>query len=232
MGGSKRKERSRIMAEFHVALCQHRVRDSVEENLKPPASESVRKAARQGADIVVLPEMFLCHFVPAQMRSCAQTMQGSFTETLAETAAAAGVWLIGGSFPEIAPAEDIPDKSEPDLYNTCPVFAPDGELKGFYRKRFLFDVDIPGKVKSCESAVFSPGNRSFVADAGFVKFGVAICFDIRFPQIFIDMAKEGAENRLRAGSFRAYGTGSLEIAEQSAGSRCADFCGRHRYRGG
>lgn len=180
------------MTEFHVALCQHRVRDSVEENLKA-ASESVRKAARQGADIVVLPEMFLCHFVPAQMRSCAQTMQGSFTETLAETAAAAGVWLIGGSFPEIASAEDIPDKSEPDLYNTCPVFAPDGALEGFYRKRFLFDVDIPGKVKSCESAVFSPGNRSFVADAGFVKFGVAICFDIRFPQIFIDMAKEGAE---------------------------------------
>lgn len=179
------------MAKFDIALCQHRVRDSIEENLKA-AAKSVGQAAKKGADIVVLPEMFICHFIPLQMRACAQTISGSVVKTLSETAAAHRVWLVGGSFPELDDS-GFSGGRESLLYNTCPVFAPDGTLAGTYRKRFLFDVDIPGKVRSCESVVFTPGDRSLTVDAGFVKFGVALCFDIRFPQLFIEMAKDGAE---------------------------------------
>ena len=69
------------MAKFKIALCQHDVRDSVSENLRT-AAESVRKAARRGADIAVLPEMFICHFVPAQMRFFAQTLSGDVVKAL------------------------------------------------------------------------------------------------------------------------------------------------------
>lgn len=172
------------MAKFHIALCQQKVRDSVSENLRA-AAEAVRAAAQQGADIAVLPEMFVCHFVPEQMRSCAQTLSGDIVKALSEAAKENRIWLVGGSFPEISDSGV--------LYNTCPVFSPDGALQGSYRKRFLFDVDLPEKVSSCESAVFTPGDRSLIIDTGFVRFGVAICFDIRFPQIFIDMAKGGAD---------------------------------------
>lgn len=185
---------------FKIALCQHKIRESLEENLEAAAS-SVAKAAAAGAVIVSLPEMFLCHFVPQQMREHAQTASGSIVKALSRMAAENGVWLIGGSFPEIG--ADIKAEIKncagsqietgSALYNTCPVFAPDGTLAGMYRKRFLFDVDLPGKVSSCESAVFTPGDKSLVVDTGFVKFGVAVCFDIRFPAIFIDMAKAGAE---------------------------------------
>lgn len=201
------------MAKFKIALCQHDVRDSVSENLRT-AAESVRKAARRGADIAVLPEMFICHFVPAQMRFFAQTLSGDVVKALSKIAEENHIWLVGGSFPESGgeneqawgPEPEIPYGSAPEdgvssvsssdaavLYNTCPVFSPDGALQGSYRKRFLFDVDIPGKVCSCESVVFTPGDRSLIIDTGFVKFGVAICFDIRFPQIFIDMARDGAD---------------------------------------
>ena len=201
------------MAKFKIALCQHDVRDSVSENLRT-AAESVRKAARRGADIAVLPEMFICHFVPAQMRFFAQTLSGDVVKALSKIAEENHIWLVGGSFPESggeneqawgpepeilygsAPEDGVSSVSSSDaavLYNTCPVFSPDGALQGSYRKRFLFDVDIPGKVRSCESVVFTPGDRSLIIDTGFVKFGVAICFDIRFPQIFIDMARDGAD---------------------------------------
>ncbi len=219
------------MNSFKIALCQHKIRESLDENLEAAAS-SVAKAAAAGAVIVSLPEMFLCHFVPQQMREHAQTASGSIVKALSRMAAENGVWLIGGSFPEIGSdiksemkngkgkdsenqdnaaagrqprtvsAEAYGKRTENSenqsgtgsaLYNTCPVFAPDGTLAGMYRKRFLFDVDIPGKVSSCESSVFTPGDSSLVVDAGFVKFGVALCFDIRFPELFIDMAKAGAE---------------------------------------
>lgn len=180
------------MAKFHIALCQHKVRGSVSENLQA-AAEAVRAAAQRGADIAVLPEMFVCHFVPEQMRSCAQTLSGDIVQTLSEIAKENRIWLVGGSFPERADllSDSVSDSAA--LYNTCPVFSPDGALQGSYRKRFLFDVELPDKVSSCESAVFTPGDRSLVIDAGFVRFGVAICFDIRFPQLFIDMAKAGAD---------------------------------------
>lgn len=176
------------MGKCTIALCQHKVRDTVEENLKA-AAESVKKAAETGAKLVVLPEMFVCHFVPTHMRENTQTLSGGIMEALSRMAKENEIWLVGGSFPEIVQDCDADEK----LYNTCPVFSPDGAVAGIYRKRYLFDVDIPGRVRSCESVVFTPGTESLVIDAGFIKFGVAVCFDIRFPQIFIDMAKDGAE---------------------------------------
>ena len=176
------------MGKCRIALCQHKVRETVKENLKA-AAQSVKKAAETGAGLVVLPEMFVCHFVPEHMKASAQTLSGDIMKALSRMAAENEVWLVGGSFPEISENSG----GEERLYNTCPVFSPSGELTGVYRKRYLFDVDIPGKVKSCESVVFTPGTESLIVDTGDLKFGVAICFDIRFPQIFIDMAKSGAE---------------------------------------
>ncbi len=176
------------MGTYKIALCQHRVRASAQKNLQTAAA-SVKDAAERGAELVVLPEMFVCHFVPQYMRECAETMDGNIVRSLSRIAADNKVWLVGGSFPEKMKNENGKDT----LFNTCPVFEPDGTLAGIYRKRYLFDADIPGKVSSCESTVFTPGKEPLIIDTGFLKFGVAVCFDIRFPQIFIDMAKKGAE---------------------------------------
>ncbi len=189
------------MSKFTIGLCQRNIRESAAENLDA-AAEAVRKAAEGGADIVVLPEMFVCHFVPELMKRCAQPLSGEIAERLSQMAAENGIWLAGGTFPESAYSLD--DKAaamekkhdisgKEIIYNTCTIFSPDGSLAGIYRKQYLFDVDVPGKVKSCESTVFSPGNETAVIDTGFVSFGVAVCFDIRFPHLFIDMARRGAQ---------------------------------------
>lgn len=205
------------MGIFKITLCQQSVRDSVEENLRA-ASDAVRKAAAEGADIVVLPEMFVCHFVPLEMKKYAQTISGSYMEAIGRMAEENRVWLVGGSFPEkrtvrADSAENAKEAgAEPGyddsrfgvqnsdsgeerevLYNTCPVFSPDGTPAGVYRKRYLFDVDIPGKVRTCEAVAFEPGSESLIVDTGFAKLGVAVCFDIRFPNLFINMAAAGAD---------------------------------------
>ena len=90
----------RGMGKCTIALCQHKVRDTVEENLKA-AAESVKKAAETGAKLVVLPEMFVCHFVPTHMRENAQTLSGGIMEALSRMAKENEIWLVGGSFPEI-----------------------------------------------------------------------------------------------------------------------------------
>ena len=121
---------------------------------------------------------------------------------------------MGGSFPESGgeneqawgPEPEIPYGSAPEdgvssvsssdaavLYNTCPVFFAGWRAAGELSETFSIRCRYSGKVRSCESVVFTPGDRSLIIDTGFVKFGVAICFDIRFPQIFIDMARDGAD---------------------------------------
>ena len=108
------------MAKFKIALCQHDVRDSVSENLRT-AAESVRKAARRGADIAVLPEMFICHFVPAQMRFFAQTLSGDVVKALSKIAEENHIWLVGGSFPESGGENEQAWGPEPEiLYGSAP----------------------------------------------------------------------------------------------------------------
>lgn len=197
--------------------------------------------------------MFICHFVPAQMRFFAQTLSGDVVKALSKIAEENHIWLVGGSFPESGGENEQwrgvrNRKSRTDLrrrmvfrlflplmppFYTIPVlfFRRDGALQGSYRKRFLFDVDIPGKVRSCESVVFTPGDRSLIIDTGFVKFGVAICFDIRFPQIFIDMARDGADLIVVPAAFSApYRSGPLETSQSGAGAGCPGFCRRCGYR--
>ncbi len=216
------------MSILKIGICQTEILNSVEENLER-AALAVAEAADRGADIVVLPEMFVCDFVPEMMRESSE-MPGGFIETsLSKMAAENHIWLVGGSYPMIGtlPACDQKqqkadalacepggqsvevftcDEKENVLYNTCPVFDPEGKLSGRYMKRHLFDVDVPGTVKSCESVVFEPGKEMLIVDMGFVKFGIALCFDIRFPELFKEMAQSGAEIVIVPAAFSA-GTG-------------------------
>ena len=194
------------MSIFKIGICQTEILGGAEENLKGAAG-AVAKAADRGADIVVLPEMFVCDFVPESMRESAEPPEDRIEQALSKMASENHVWLVGGSYPMIANAADgTPKQSAGILYNTCPVFDSEGKLAGRYMKRHLFDVDVPGKVKSCESVVFEPGKEMLLVDTGFVKFGIALCFDIRFPELFKEMAQAGAEVIIVPAAFSA-GTG-------------------------
>lgn len=91
---------------------------------------------------------------------------------------------------------------EGKLFNTCVIFGPEGEEIGRHRKVHLFDIDIPGKISFHESEVLSPGNKVTIVDIpGYGKVGVAICYDIRFPELAMIAARKGAFILLYPGAF-------------------------------
>ena len=97
-------------------------------------------------------------------------------------------------------AGTLPERDGDSLYNTCYVFE-DGWFLGKHRKYHLFNIDIEGGISFHESRVFTAGSRVTTIDTGYGKIGVAICFDIRFPELFKLMALEGARIIFMPGAF-------------------------------
>ena len=97
----------------------------------------------------------------------------------------AGVSLVGGSVTEVREGRD-------KLSNTCPVYDPQGELVGLYRKIHMFDVEVGGQVYR-ESETEEPGDEPVVCDAEGWRVGLTVCYDVRFPELYRIEALDGAE---------------------------------------
>ncbi|MDR1574009.1 MAG: carbon-nitrogen hydrolase family protein [Clostridiales Family XIII bacterium] len=167
---------------FKLALCQ--MKGHVEKAAAHEAAAAhIREAARNGARMVSLPEIWNCPYSNKYFRAFAEDDAGESVRLLSELAKENGVWLIGGSVPEI---------DGDRVYNTCHIFSPQGERIGKYRKMHLFDIDIEGSVRFMESETLSAGTQRTVVDTEFGKIGVAVCYDVRFPELFAAMANEGA----------------------------------------
>jgi len=170
---------------FRIALCQLLIGTDKASNLAH-AAEMVTAAASKGAQVVVLPECFTCPYDAKTFSSyCEPVLESSPTvQMLASTAKKNRVYLIGGSFPELCEATK-------SIFNTSLVFDPQGTQIARHRKVHLFDIDVPGRISFKESETLSAGNQITTFDTEFGKFGLAICYDIRFPELAILMAKKG-----------------------------------------
>jgi predicted amidohydrolase len=161
-----------------------KVEDNKKRNLQR-AQKMIKEAAEQGAQMVMLPEMFNCPYDINCFRPYAEKLpQGETVYMLAEMAREKQIYLIGGSIPELDDDEN--------LYNTCLIFNPEGKLLGKHRKIHLFDVQVKNGISFKESKVLKGGNNITVVATSFGKIGVMICFDIRFPELCRIMAMEGA----------------------------------------
>ncbi|KAI2467048.1 carbon-nitrogen hydrolase [Annulohypoxylon bovei var. microspora] len=169
------------------------------------ARDKVLEAAKAGAKLVVLPECFNSPYGCDYFPSYAETLlpgppspsQSPSYHALSAMAAEAGVFLVGGSIPEADP-----DPASKKYYNTSLTFGPDGALLGTHRKVHLFDIDIPGKIAFRESEVLSPGNKvTLVALPGYGRIAVAICYDVRFPELATVAARRGAFALVYPGAF-------------------------------
>lgn len=166
---------------FRIAVCQLRTElESVQTMEK--AAAFVKRAAEGGADFAVLPEMFSCPYSAPYFRRFAAEGHEKAVAEMASWARENGLYLVGGS---------VPETEGERLYNTCFVFDREGRVIAKHRKVHLFDVDIPG-MRFRESATFSPGREITVFDTEFGTMGAAICFDVRFPELFRAMAVRGA----------------------------------------
>lgn len=165
-----------------IGLIQMLVTDDKEKNLIK-AEAFVREAAGQGADLIVLPEMFNCPYDSDYFRDYSEEKHGLTYQRLSEMARTNQIYLVGGS---------VPISSKEKLYNTSYVFDRNGAEIYEHSKVHLFDINIEGGVHFMESDTFDAGDHFGVFDTEFGRFGLGICFDIRFSEEWQKMEAEGA----------------------------------------
>ena len=153
-------------------------------------SELVDEAVAQGARYVQTPEMTgLLEKNPKRLLEVIQFQDGDPAFRAAgELAKRHGIWFHLGST-AIRRAETETDGR---AANRGAVFSPDGKLVATYDKIHMFDVAVDEKNRWQESARYAPGERAVMVDAGSAQIGLSICYDIRFPQLYRQLAKAGA----------------------------------------
>jgi nitrilase len=117
---------------------------------------------------------------------------GPAYEMLREIARGAGIHVHGGSL-----IEQGPDR----LFNTTLVFDPEGREIARYRKIHLFDITGPDGTGYRESALYGAGDALVTFEAGGVRFGCTICYDMRFPEHYLALRRAGAEAILVPSNF-------------------------------
>lgn len=171
------------MGNFKIAVCQMLITNDKQDNLKK-AEALIREAAAAKSHWVVLPEMFNCPYDNKYFPEFAEVFPGPTTTLLSDLAKELELFIIGGSIPECC---------EDRIYNTSFIFDSQGKLTGKHRKMHLFDIDIEGGIRFQESEILSPGKSVTVIKTSPCAVGVAICYDMRFPELMRLMALEGAK---------------------------------------
>jgi predicted amidohydrolase len=162
---------------FKAAAIQMASGPNVSGNLSE-ARRLIAQAAEQGAKLVVLPEFFAIMGMTEQDKLAVSEKPGTgpIQAFLSETARQYKVWLVGGSIPLAA---SVPDK----VLNSCLVFDDQGVQVARYDKIHLFNLSM-GNESYDEAKTIEPGNQVVVLDSPFGRIGLAICYDLRFPELF------------------------------------------------
>ena len=142
------------------------------------ARRLIGEAAARGAELVALPEYFcLMGASERDKLGIAETFgDGPIQALLAQAAREHGVWLIGGTVP-------IASGDPQHVFNTSLVFAPDGALAARYDKLHLFRF-ADGREDFDERRVLRAGEAPVAFDAGLLRVGLSICYDLRFPELY------------------------------------------------
>jgi predicted amidohydrolase len=175
---------------LRVALVQLSADADVQANLSR-AVTLAEAAARGRPNLIALPETFLYRGPSAGFRDSAAELPGPMTEPFVALARRAQAWILLGSL-----AERSGDPQRP--YNTSVLLDPQGRIAATYRKRRLFDVSIDNGPSDRESARTTAGTETVVAvltgaaGGNDVGLGLSICFDLRFPELYRELAEGGA----------------------------------------
>ncbi|MGO1368482.1 MAG: carbon-nitrogen hydrolase family protein [Senegalia sp. (in: firmicutes)] len=166
-----------------IALIQMKVQDQKSLNLKK-AKKHIKEAARNGAELVILPEMFNTPYNNSYFEKFAEEYPGESTDVLKNLAKELNLVIVGGS---------IPERECEHIYNTSYVFSKKGDLIAKHRKIHLFDIDVEGGAKFKESDTLTAGEDLTTFQVGDMKFGLIVCYDIRFPDLSMNLALKGVD---------------------------------------
>ncbi|MGM9924998.1 MAG: carbon-nitrogen hydrolase family protein [Bacillus sp. (in: firmicutes)] len=155
-----------------------------QENLEK-AKKYIAAAREKGADIVVLPEMYMALIIPGSKVlpvDVAEPLDGPFVTELREAARENGIYVVCGIF-------ETKENSELRAYNTTVFIDRTGALLQTYRKTHLYDA-----FNYIESDTIAAGDNPYkVVDTEFGKIGLMVCYELRFPEISRQLALQGAD---------------------------------------
>jgi nitrilase len=175
------------MSKYRVAAIQMASGSNVTANLHETA-RLISEAVSMGANLITLPENFaLMAIHPTDNVALRESPgKGPLQEFLSQQAARHGVWIVGGTLPLVA--------NDSQKYRAaCLVFDNKGECVGRYDKMHLFDVTVASNEQYCESEFIEAGTQITVVATPFGRLGIAICYDLRFPELFRCMLAQEVE---------------------------------------
>ena len=177
----------RMYAMKKVAALQMCSSHFVDDNLKM-AAQLIKEAADHGATLAILPEMFAIIGMDCidKNKLREQFGHGKIQDFLANEALKNKIWLVSGTIP-IATQDTNKIKAASIVYDH------NGNVVARYDKIHLFDATLAGNECYQESATTTPGNQVVVVDTPIGKLGLAVCYDLRFSGLFMELLKQGAE---------------------------------------
>lgn len=167
---------------YLAAVCQMDSQNDKQKNLRT-VGEMIAENAAKGAEIIAFPETM--NFMGEGYCSQAEPVPGPTTDFLCGEAKKHHVWIVSGSFPEVQ------ESGKP--YNTLVLVDPAGKIRCKYRKIHMFDVEVDHTPSYKESDHNTAGNEIVLADTELGRLGFAICYDLRFGEMFRIMALQGAQ---------------------------------------
>jgi deaminated glutathione amidase len=173
---------------MRVAAIQMTSGHEIDANLEA-AERHLAEAARLGAVLAALPENFA--FMGRQSGDKRAVGEpdgaGRIQNFLADAAKRLGIWIVGGTVP-------LRQGDDGRVSASCLVYDAGGQRVARYDKMHLFDVDVPGSSESHrESAHTVPGDDPRLVDTPLGKLGLAVCYDMRFPELFRVLSRQGAD---------------------------------------
>lgn len=158
------------------------------------AVQYIQEAARRGANLVVLPEYFNVLGHKDITVKMAEDIPGPTIDTLRDVAREAGIGLLCGSIPERTGQSH-------KIRNTAVFVSDKGKILATYSKIHLFDINVPNEVSYLESEYIEPGRSLKTFDWKGIRFGMAICYDLRFPELFRCLVQQGVQVVLLPAAF-------------------------------
>jgi nitrilase len=189
-------------AELKILTMQMTSGADIRENLNT-IKNLVEESDMATVDMVVLPEMF-AQFGVSDTLALAESerdLSGEVGRQLKAICEKYSVWMIAGTLPVLTAVDHRPRAR-------CFVLNPNGQIETFYDKVHLFDASVSDDQKNYrESDSYSPGSDVVVFDSPWGKLGIAVCYDLRFPELFRKLADKGARIVIVPSAF-TYATGS------------------------
>ena len=175
-----------MTAKFKAGLIQTNVSNEVAENVAFVRTQA-RLARDAGADFIMTPEV--TSMIGANR---AETLAKAETEEASSMLAACramarelGAWFLLGSIQILVPGEE-------QLRNRSFLIDSDGGIVASYDKIHMFDVQLAGGESYRESSTYKPGEKAVLAETPWGVLGMTICYDLRFPYLYRELAHAGA----------------------------------------